>query len=98
MTRDRVGRTSEGSSLGLDTVEILGPLRSKPNRETGAFEFWSGVNLGSAPTLANDLPPAAAKAGRRTLPRVFARETLLGDREPFHTFFHGGSAGRDVAD
>ena len=39
-----------------------------------------------------------ANAGRMTSPKVFAGETLLGGRGPFHTFFHGGSAGRDVAD
>ena len=43
-------------------------------------------------------PPAAAKAGRMTSPKVFAGETLLGGKGPLHTFFHGGTAGGDVAD
>jgi len=33
-----------------------------------------------------------------TSPKVFAGETLLGGKGPLHTFFHGGTAGGDVAD
>ena len=57
----------------------------------GVFEIWSDEIFGSSPTLAAVLPPAAAKAGRMTSPKVFARETLFGGRGPFYTFFHGGN-------
>ena len=64
----------------------------------GAFEIWTDEIFGSSPTLATVLPPAAAKAGRMTSPKVFAGETLLGGKGPLHTFFHGSTAGGDVAD
>ena len=58
----------------------------------GEFEIGTDGNSESPPVLATLLLPAAANAGRMTSPKVFAGETLLGGRGPFHTFFHGGTA------
>ena len=59
----------------------------------GEFEIGTDGNSGSLPVLAPLLPLAVANAGRMMSPNVFAGETLLGGRGPFHTFFHGGTAG-----